>query len=425
MTAAVQTPRSDRRRLLAWAAYDWANSAFATTVMAGFFPVFFRQYWNPAGTLDAAITWRLGLANSLASIIVALAAPLLGALADQVGGKKRLLGTFAFLGAAMTAALWLVGRGHWQLAVWLYALASIGFAGGNVFYDALLVGVAPPERRDTASALGYALGYLGGGLLFAVNVWMTLVPATFGLPDAAAAVRLSFVTVGLWWAIFTLPVLLWVPEPGAARRFTPAVLVAGWRQLATTFHHVRAHRPAWLFLLAYFLYIDGVDTVIRMAVNYGESLGLQSKDLIGALLLTQFIGFPAALVYGRLGLRWGPRRGILLAIAVYSGVTIWATFMRHGWEFYLLAGIIGLVQGGVQALSRSYYSQLIPAAQAGEFFGFYNMLGKYATILGPLLMGGLALVSGSSRLSILALLLLFLGGAAILLRVPEEPAHAR
>lgn len=411
--------RLDRRRAVSWAFYDWANSAFATTVIAGFFPLFFKQYWSAGAPVTESTFW-LGVANSLASLLIVLLAPLLGAIADRGGARKRFLVAFAVLGMVMTASLYGVGQGQWIWAVGCYVLALIGFSAGNIFYDALLVGVADERKLDIVSALGYSLGYLGGGLLFALNVAMTLYPGWFGLADAAAGVRVSFLSVALWWAVFTIPLLLFVPEPPAPGRSSGcAAIRAGLAQLRGSFREVRRLRVVATFLLAYWLYIDGVDTVIHMAVDYGLALGFPAESLIVALLLTQFVGFPAAIAFGRLGERWGPRSGILIAIAVYFGVTVWGYFIRQPWEFYAMAVAIGLVQGGVQSLSRSLYARLIPAEKSGEFFGFFNMLGKFAAVLGPVLMGGVSLLTGNPRLSILSLLVLFVGGALLLLRVDE------
>ena len=411
--------RLDRRRAISWAFYDWANSAFATTVIAGFFPIFFKQYWSAEASVTESTFW-LGAANSLASLVIVLLAPLLGAIADRGGARKRFLLAFAALGIVMTGALYGVGQGEWVWAVTCYILALIGFSAGNIFYDALLVGVAGERKLDIVSALGYSLGYLGGGLLFALNVLMTLYPGWFGLADAAAGVRVSFVTVALWWALFSIPLLLFVSEPPAPGRVSGlAAIRAGLAQLRGTFREIRRLRVVGAFLLAYWLYIDGVDTVIHMAVDYGLALGFPSDSLIVALLLTQFVGFPAAIAFGQLGERWGPRAGILVAIGVYILITIWGYFIRYPWEFYALAIAIGLVQGGVQSLSRSLYARLIPVEKAGEFFGFFNMLGKFAAVLGPVLMGAVSLLTGNPRLSILALLVLFVGGALLLARVDE------
>jgi UMF1 family MFS transporter len=407
----------------AWALYDWANSAFATTVMAGFFPVFFKQYWFNTKDVTES-TFLLGSANALASLLVVILAPVLGAIADRAGAKKRFLLFFALLGVVMTGGLYLVAQGDWLMALVLYVLAVLGFSSGNLFYDALLVDVAGDGQLDRVSALGFSLGYLGGGVLFGFNILMVSFPQAFGLADAAAAVRHSFLSVALWWALFSIPVMLFVQERQPARPLGWLASVRGGLiQLRETLGRVRQLRMTFLFLLAYWLYIDGVDTIVRMAVDYGLSLGFESNSLLVALLITQFVGFPAAILFGRLGGRYGARRGIMLAIGIYMLIILGAYQMEETWEFYLLAVAIGLVQGGIQALSRSFYARIIPRDKAGEFFGFYNMLGKFAAVAGPLLMGWVSLSTGSPRLSILSVLLLFIAGALLLAFVDEAEGH--
>ena len=347
----------ERKKVWGWAMYDWANSAFATTVMAGFFPIFFKQYWT-IGTDVNQSTAMLGFGNSIASLLVALMAPVLGAIADRGSFKKKFLIFFAYLGVLMTAGLYMVEKGDWMMAVFVYIMGVIGFSGANIFYDSLLPSVADESKIDSVSSLGFAMGYLGGGLLFLVNVVMTLQPAIFGLTDAGEAVRWSFVSVAMWWGVFTLITIFWVPEPemlGEKDQGNP--VLGGFKQLFGTFQEIRHLKTVMLFLLAYWFYIDGVDTIIKMAVDYGMSIGFESNDLIIALLIVQFVGFPAALIFGSLGERWGVRSSIFLAIGVYIVVTIWATMMREKYEFYVLAVAIGLVQGGIQALSRSHYSR--------------------------------------------------------------------
>jgi UMF1 family MFS transporter len=382
------TTPDGRKAVWGWALYDWANSAFATTVMAGFFPIFFKQYWSQ-GTDPNVSTAQLGLGNSIASLIVAILAPVLGAIADKASVRKKFLILFAYLGVIMTAGLFLVGKGQWEWAILLYVTAIVGFSGSIVFYDALLPAVASETRIDYVSSLGYAMGYLGGGLLFLVNVLMTLMPERFGLPDAATAVRYAFLTVALWWGGFTLFTVYWVPE--VAYRPSPTgtrnAVFSGIQQIGKTLRNFRRLKTVFLFLMAYWFYIDGVDTIIRMAVDYGLALGFQANDLIGALLVVQFVGFPAALGFGKLGEAVGVRRAIFLAIGSYLLITLWGTMVTRKAEFYILAVMIGLVQGGIQALSRSYYARLIPRHRTAEYFGFYNMLGKFATIIGPSLMG--------------------------------------
>jgi MFS transporter, UMF1 family len=415
----VKIPRRvlTRRPVFGWAMYDWANSSFACTVMAGYFPLFFKQFWN-AGVPATESTFRLGMANGAASLLVALMAPLVGAIADKGRARVRLLALFTVLGAAMTAGLFLVSKGDWMTASILYVLASLGFWGGNQFYDSLLTDVAEVPEYDLVSGYGYALGYLGGGLLFAVNVAMVLKPALFGLADAGEAVRWSFVTVGIWWAGFTLFTVLFVRER-ATQPALPAgeAIRAGTAELLNTLRHLRGDRNLLWFLLAYWFYIDGVNTIIKMAVDYGLSLGLKQNSLITALLVVQFVGFPAALGFGWLGQKLGPRAGILTGIAVYAGIAGYAYFLRTELQFMIMAIIIGLVQGGVQSLSRSLFGRLVPPGKSGEFFGFYNLMGKAAAILGPTLTGIVALLTNDSRLAILSITILFVIGAAFLLRV--------
>ncbi|MBV8742277.1 MAG: MFS transporter [Sinobacteraceae bacterium] len=406
-----------RRSVLGWAMYDWANSSFATTVMAGFFPLFYKQFWN-AGVPAVQSTFRLGLANGIASLLVAVMAPLVGAIADKGRARVRLLGLFTLLGAVMTAALFYVGRGEWLSAALLYILASLGFWGGNQFYDSLLTDVAAESEYDLVSGYGYALGYLGGGLLFAINVAMVLKPAWFHLADAGEAVRWSFVTVGIWWAGFTLFTLALVRErPGHEPLPAAAAIRAGARELVSTLKHLRGQRQLIWFLLAYWFYIDGVNTMIKMAIDYGLSLGLKQDKLITALLVVQFVGFPAALAFGWLGQKIGARVGILLGIAVYAAIAGYAYFLHSEAEFMTMAIIIGLVQGGVQSLSRSLFGRLVPAGKAGEYFGFYNLMGKAAAVLGPTLTGVVALLTDDSRLGILSITILFVIGAIFLMKV--------
>ncbi|HGG58466.1 MAG TPA: MFS transporter [Gammaproteobacteria bacterium] len=408
------------RPILAWAFYDWANSAFAVVVLAGFYPLFFRDYWA-AGEPSRQITFWLGLANSIASLLIVLLAPTLGAIADQGSLKKRLLVISSLSGIGMTAALFWIAQGQWGYAIALFILANVGWMGANVFYDSLLIDVAEAKDYDRVSALGYGLGYLGGGLLFALCVAMTLKPAWFFLQSAQQAVSLSFLLVALWWLAFSLPLWLLVREQ---RRHEPKPFLAaareGFRQLAATFHHIRQLRGVLTFLLAYWLYIDGVDTVIRMAVDFGKARGIGTGSLITALLMTQFIGFPSAIAFGWLGEKIGARRGILIAIGVYIGITLWAANLHTASAFYVLAGIVGLVQGGLQSLSRSLYASLIPSDKAAEFFGFYNMLGKAAAIIGPLLVGGVGLATGSESWGLLSLLILFISGGLLLLIAPAR-----
>ena len=408
-----------KRSIVAWAFYDWANSAFATTVMAGFFPVFFSAYWA-VGSSAAEGTFYLGLAISIGSAIIAILAPFLGSIADWGSYKKRLLAFFALLGAVMTASLSLLQMGNWPMAVVIYLFAMVGFAGGNTFYDALLPYVASEEKVDFVSSLGYSLGYIGGGLLFAVNVFMFLNPEWFSIVSQEQAVKLSFVMVGIWWAVFSLPILLFVKEEKSREALPLSQAIRkGMSVTINTVKSFRSLRTISFFLVAYWLYIDGVDTIIVMAVAYGTSLGFPSESLIVALLITQFVAFPSALLYAFFAKKVGVRRALQVAIGAYTFIAILGFFMNKPLHFYLLAVAIGLFQGGIQALSRSYYTRLIPKGRSAEFFGFFNMLGKFASILGPLLMGLVSLVTGSTRLGIVSLIILFSGGFFMLSKVDE------
>ncbi len=404
--------------------YDWANSAFATTVMAGFFPVFFQKFWSVDVT-PTETTSRLGFGSAIAGFVIAILAPILGAIADRGGRRKQFMFTWTLLGVVATGALYLAAHGQWMVALALFVFATIGFNGGIVFNDSLLLDVAKPQELDRVSALGYSLGYLGGGLLFLLNVIMVSKPALFGLADSAQAVRWSFVTVAVWWLLFTIPVMRRVKEQqrGSHPPLGEAIRI-GFRELRSTIAHVRQYRVLVMFLVAYWFYIDGVNTIIKMAVDYGTALGLDTNKLLAALLVTQFVGFPAALLFGWFGERIGAQRGILIGLVVYVGITVYAYFLDSEAEFFVLAIAVGLVQGGVQSLSRSLFGRLVPAGKNAEFFGFYNMMGKFATVLGPLLIAIVAALTHNQRASIISLVLLFLVGGALLWRVKLTPPAA-
>ena len=409
------------RSVWSWAMYDWANSAFATTVMAGFFPVFFQKFWSTDVTATET-TSRLGYGSAIAGAVIAILAPILGAIADRGGTRKKFMFAWTVLGVIATAALYFTAKGEWIAALALFVLATIGFNGGIVFNDALLLDVAKPGELDRVSAFGYSLGYLGGGLLFLVNMLMVQSPATFGLADSVQAVKVSFVTVAAWWLIFTIPVMRGVHEPARVQKLGMAAAIAiGFRELRGTIAHVRQYRTLVMFLIAYWFYIDGVNTIIKMAVNYGTALGLDTGALLKALLITQLVGFPAAMLFGWLGDRIGPKRGILIGLVVYAAITVYAYFLDSEREFYALAITVGLVQGGVQSLSRSLFGRLVPEGKNAEFFGFFNMMGKFATVLGPLLIAIVAGITHNERASIISLVLLFVIGGTLLLRVRLTP----
>jgi len=412
--------KKNKRSIWSWALYDWANSAYATTIMAGFFPIFFKEYWaNPNNPNES--TFYLGMANSIYAIVVAAIAPFLGAIADQGSKKKKFLIFFAFLGSIMTGGLCIVNQGYWQMAVLFYIIATIGFASANIFYDSLLPDITTEKNVDSVSSLGYGLGYLGGGLLFLLNVIMYLKPHLFGIPDGATAIRISFLSVAIWWIVFTIPLILFVSEANDDKSvYMGKAITMGWKQLIDTFKEIRKMRVVGLFLLGYFFYIDGVDTIVKMAVDYGMSLNFPNESLIIALLIVQFIAFPAALIYGWLAEKIGAKTGIMIGIIGYSIITFLGYFMTKVVHFYFLAVLIGLFQGGIQALSRSLYTRIIPPSKSAEFFGFYNMFGKFAAIIGPALVGTVTILYGNARVGILSILSLFILGAYFLSKVDVE-----
>ena len=412
--------KENKRAVWSWALYDWANSAYATTVMAGFFPIFFKEYWADPNNPNQS-TFYLGMANSIYAIIVAAIAPFIGAIADQGSKKKKFLIFFAFMGSIMTGGLCIVNQGHWQMAVLFYMVATIGYASANIFYDSLLPDIASEKNVDSVSSLGYGLGYLGGGSLFLLNVIIYLKPHIFVIPDGATAIKLSFLSVAIWWLVFTIPLIFFVSEPNDEKSVNLIkAMNMDWKQLMETFKEIRKMRVVGMFLLAYWFYIDGVDTIIKMAVDYGMSLKFPNESLIIALLIVQFIAFPAALIYGWMASKIGTKNGIMIGIMAYSIITFLGYFMTKVVHFYILAILIGLFQGGIQALSRSLYTRIIPLSKSAEFFGFYNMFGKFAAIVGPALMGTVTIIVGDARVGILSILLLFILGAYFLNKVDVE-----
>ena len=404
-----------------WALYDWANSAFATTVMAGFFPIFFKSYWA-SDLSDAESTFAIGSVNSLVGLIIAFSAPILGAFADAGESKRKFLFSFGLLGIITTGYLFFIPDSSWQLAIVFYGLGVIGFSGANVFYDSLLVTVSKEEERNRTSALGFSLGYLGGGILFLINVIMFLYPSWFGLKNQIDAVLWSFMLVALWWFIFSLPIYLNVKEPiqSSSSKSINRIVKEAFSSLLNTARSIKEYKSAVVFLLAYFLYMDGVDTIIRMATSYGSDIGLSATSMIQALLLTQFVGFPATLVFGYYADKFGYKYSLSFAIIVYIFVVLFSSQMDTAMEFYVVACVVGLVQGGVQAISRSFFSTLIPTNKAAEFFGFYNFIGKSSVFIGPFMVSGIALVSGSPSYGILSLLILFIPGLILLWMVPNK-----
>lgn len=414
-----------RRSPVAWAFYDWANSAWTTTVLTAFFPALFVGYWSK-GTPAADAAAHLGIGNSIAGLVLAVSAPFLGALADAGLGKKRMLATFAGMSIVATAALWFVDEGAWLPALVLYGIAYIGWLAANIAYDSMLTQVSTESTVHRVSSLGFALGYLGGGILLAANLAMVVKPAWFGLSGAGEAARVSVLAATVWWAIFSLPLLLRVDEVRGERRSLGAAARMALSDLRGTIRELRKLRMAFLFLIAYWLYIDGVDTVIIMATAYGKALGYADRDLFQAILLVQLIGFPCALAYGWLSSRIRARTLLFVAIGVYVVLTVLASrmttepyniFGMQVSQFYVLALLVATSQGGIQALSRSLYAQMIPAGHEARFFGFYNMVGKFGAFLGPALMGIIGKTTGDPRIGIFAISVFFILGGVLLARV--------
>lgn len=410
-----------RKVVRAWYMYDWANSAFATSIMVAILP---RYYWDVAGQYlpgnRSTVYW--GYTVSIALLIIAVSAPILGAMADYSGTRKRFLLGFAGVGALFSSLLVFVGVGDWLLASALFIVGNVGFAGANIFYNALLPHIAGPDEIDRISARGYALGYLGGGLLLAVHfVWIRF-PGVFFLAHAERAMRASFVSVGVWWVLFSIPVLRRVPEPPVGARPTSDVhpIFGGFHALGRTFRAIRRYRELVKFLVAFWLYSDGIGTIMTMATIYGSEIGIGRAHLIGALLMTQFVGVPCSILFGALARRLGAKSAIYLGLSVYTMISLWGYFMAHAWEFWVLAFSVGLVQGGTQALSRSLYGAMVPKEKAAEFFGFYSVSSKFAGIVGPFLFALVGQITGSSRLGIVSLIVFFVAGGLVLAQVDER-----
>jgi len=417
-----------RRELRAWAMYDWANSAFWTTVIVAVFPPFFSDY-AAAGLPPAAATARFAWSTTFAVTVVALLGPILGAVADYRAVKKKLLAVFMAVGVIATLLMATIDRGNWMYAALLFVVANIGVAASQVFYDSLLPHIAAPEEFDRVSTSGFALGFLGGGVLLLVNLAWILSPATFGLADTVAAIKLSFASVAFWWLIFSIPLLRRVPEPPRALEADEtgressirAALVRVWE----TFHELRGYRQAFLMLVAFLLYNDGIQTIIRMASIYGAEIGIDRNAQIAAFVVVQFTGIPCSFAFGSLAGRIGPKRAIYLALVVYTGISILGYFMTTTWHFFALAFLVGTVQGGSQALSRSLFARMIPKHKSSEYFGFFSVFEKFAGIFGPALFAASVTMFGSSRAAILSVIVFFVAGGALLTRVDVAEGEAQ
>jgi UMF1 family MFS transporter len=412
-----------RRELRAWAMYDWANSAFQTTIIAAIFPIYYQRV--AAADLPGTLaTERFAWATTIAILVVAAIAPVLGAIADYAGLKKRMLAIFVAIGAGATAAMFGIERGDWLMALLLFVIGNIGVAGSIVFYESLLPHIASEQELDRVSSAGYAIGYLGGGVLLAINLFMIQKPTWFGFADAGTATRWALASVAVWWVLFSIPLFRRVPEP--TRLLEPAetgherLLTAAFRRLGATFRELRRYKQAFLLLLAFLAYNDGIQTIIRMATTYGAEIGLDEGAMIGALLITQFIGVPFAFLFGALAARIGAKTAVFLGLAVYAAITVVGYNMRTEFQFFALAIMVGTVQGGTQALSRSLFASMIPRERSSEFFAFFSVFERYAGVLGPAIFAWTVSQTGSSRNAILSVIAFFVVGAAILSRVNVE-----
>jgi MFS transporter, UMF1 family len=412
-----------------WCMYDWANSAFAVVVLTAFFPVLFKAFWD-SGAGTALNTARLGFGDSIAGLFVAVLSPFLGAIADAGKAKKSFLVFFMILGTLMTGGIFFVGMGAWQTALCLFVLANIGFACGNLFYDALLVDVAEIKDMDFISSLGYATGYIGGGLLFLFDVLLVMHWKHFGLQSQLQATRIGFASVAVWWLLFSLPLILLVREKKGPDALKPvSVIVNGLKRLKSTIKKIVRDRLLILFIVAFWLYMDGVYTVITMAVNFGMSIGIATQTLMLTVLLVQFVAFPASIGFGYLAKAIGSGRSICFGIAIYIIVCMIGFFiLRTTAQFITLACLVGMVQGGVQALSRSYFAKIIPTEDAAEYFGFLNLISRFSIVLGPILVGAVTLLCHkagasdmvSSRCGMSSITVLFIAGGVLLILAEKE-----
>ena len=415
-----------RPEIRAWAMYDLANSAFSVTIITAIFPVYFATVAG-ADLPPGEATRLLARTTTVSFSVTALLAPFLGALADHAPIKKRLLGLFTAIGCAAAGCLALVARGDWLLAAVCFGIGNVGFTASLTFYDSLLPHIAREDEIDRVSTGGYALGYIGGGVLLALNVAWILSPATFGLRDAAQASRLSFASAGLWWFLFSLPLFRRVPEPAKRAgdaRSTTALIRTSLSGLLQTIRELRRYRHALLLLIAFVIYADGIGTIQRLATSYGAELGIDQGALITAILLVQFVGVPFAFLFGMLAGRIGAKASIFAGLAVYAALTIGAYYMKTERDFYILALAVATVQGGTQALSRSLFASMIPKARSSEFFGFFSIFEKFGAILGPAAFEMASRSTGSSRSAILSVVIFFIAGAAVLAFVDVKEGQA-
>jgi MFS transporter, UMF1 family len=403
--------------------YEWATTGMWAVVVTTVFPIYFQTV--AAADLPGAVaTQRFATATTLGIVIVAVVAPLLGAITDRIAIKKPLLAAFAALGVAGSGLLFFVEQGDWAMGLFFFVLINIGANGSTVFYDALLPYVARPGEEDRVSTGAMAIGYLGAGLLLLLCLVLILQPGLFGVPEGTLPSRISFVLVALWWGGFALPLFFRVKEPPVevlpGEDLREGVLAFAVDRIRQTFRELRSYKNAFLLLVAYLIYGDGIGTIIRMATVYGAELGIAQGHMIGAVVLVQFVGVPFTFLFGMLAGRIGTKRAIFLGLAVYTVITVLGYFMTTATHFWMLALLVGTVQGGTQALSRSLFASMIPAYKSGELFGFYGVMDKFAGMVGPTVIALAIAATGSSRVGILSVIVFFVVGAAVLYLVDEE-----
>lgn len=408
----------DRKTVRAWVMYDWANSAFATTMVAAVLPIFYSGV--AASTLPDAQTatsyW--GMTQSIAMLIVAVLTPILGAVADYSGSKMLFLRIFSYLGILASLCFVFVGNGDYMLASFLFILGTIGFSGGNAFYDALLNDLVEPDKRDYVSSKGYAFGYIGGGILLVVNLLLIQMYGLFGLPDSLTGTYISFASVAVWWFLFSLPLFGKVKDnkKGPRHSFGQYAQI-GFSRIGNTFRRIKRYPELLKYLIAFWFFNDGISTIITMATIYGTEIGLNQTDLIAALVITQFVGIPFTLLFGKIAERLGSKRSLYISLGIYVLIVVFGYFMTEAWQFYTLAFVVGMVQGGSQSIARSIYSRLVPVDRPAEFFGFLSVSSKFSAIVGPFVFSVVGLATGSSRLGILALAVFFIVGIVLLAKV--------
>jgi UMF1 family MFS transporter len=420
-----------RKELRAWAMYDWANSAMVTTIITAVFPIYFSRV-AAADLPPAEATYRLAIATTIGLAFIALLSPILGTIADQAAAKKRLLGAFLAVGVVAVSMMFFIERGDWLLATVLFIIANIAVNGSFVFYDAFLPHVAAPDEIDRVSTAGYALGYVGGGVLLALNLAWIQKPGWFGLPSgpgltpsqATLPTRLAFLSVAVWWLVFSIPLFRGVKEPPRSGSATRISVRSAFSDLLVTFRHLGQYRQAVMMLVAFLIYNDGIGTIIRMATIYGTEIGIGQSALIASILLVQFVGIPFAFLFGNFAGRIGAKRAIFVGLVAYAGISVLGYFMTNATHFLLLAILVGMVQGGTQALSRSLFASMIPKRQSAEFFGFFAVVEKFAGIFGPLIFAATLAISGSSRNALLSVIAFFVIGGILLAKVDVAAGQA-